>query len=98
MHEDHNEERIDEIIPRILENLERRRHNHMTHREYIDELSRKQDELQILHAQHEQCMCRAKQIEQKSVKLVNELNAFLTRAKIISGNFKPDDIIAEDGK
>ena len=90
---DYNEERIDEIIPRLIEGIERARYSEMTHREYIEQLSRKHDQLHELSKMWETLMRQAREVEIKSQKTLAEFTELLNQAKLVTGDFKPDDII-----
>ena len=93
IYDDYNEERIDEIIPRVLENIEKERIKNMTHREYIEQLSRKQEQLTELSKMWDMLMRQAKEVELKSQKTLLEFTELLKQAKLLSGDFNPEDII-----
>jgi len=93
LYDDYNEEHIDEIIPRVLENMEKERIKNMTHREYIEQLSRKQEQLTELSKMWDMLMRQAKEVEVKSQKTLLEFTELLKQAKLLSGDFNPEDII-----
>lgn len=92
-YKDYNEKRIDEIIPRVLENIEKERIKNMTHKEYIEQLSRKQEQLAELSNMWDTLMRQARQVEMKSQKTLLEFTELLKQAKLLSGDFNPEDII-----
>ena len=92
-YDNHNEERIDEIIPRILEKLEKARTRHITKSDYIKELLIKKDKLIELSSIWQSLMLQIAEIQYESDNLLIEFQELLSQANIYAGEFSPDDII-----
>ena len=98
---DNDFEHIDNIIPDILEQLEKLKNKKevdMTHREYIEKLARKQEQLTELSNLWETLMRQIKYVEIKSNKTLAEFKELLSQAKLVSGDFTPNDIINKKGE
>ena len=65
----------------------------MTHREFIEKLVEKQNQLDALKLQWDILKKQSNDIEARSQKLLFELNELVSQAKFISGDFTPDEII-----
>jgi len=89
------EERLDEIIPRILEKLQKNQEfPSKTYKEHIEELcERKRNQLKELSDLSDVLLRQAESVDKKAQMLFNELTLLLAQSKMLSGEFTPNDII-----
>jgi len=90
-----NEGRLDDIIPKIIEKMEKKMYENLTPSEYIKKIVATQTEIKKLDKEWALLSQKANKIEKETKILSKQLIDLLSHAKDIVGDFTPEEIIGE---